>query len=39
MTRAKAIALPAPIFAAWFVPPLVVPVVLCVVIFLLGLMS
>lgn len=36
MTRTKAAAIPAPTFADWFVPPLVVPALLIIVIFVLG---
>lgn len=39
MTQAKAIAIPAPTMADWFVPPLVVPVFLCIVIVWLGMMT
>jgi hypothetical protein len=36
MTRSEAIAVPAKTFADWFVPPLVVPVLLCFVVVLLS---
>lgn len=39
MTRSTAIAVPANTFRDWFVPPLVVPVLLGLVVLLLGQMS
>lgn len=39
MTRTKVAAIPAPTFADWFVPPLVVPALFVIMIFVLGQMS
>jgi hypothetical protein len=38
MTQTKAIAAPAPSIADWFVPPIVVPLLMCVMILVLGMM-